>query len=203
MTDKTETEFKVGDILDLTKYFGNTKRLCNGRKEIHALYGVSDKFTLHGEEFRNIEGHSNAYVSSSGRVVKITVYGVREQKQSEGDRYLRVSLKSASVMIHRAFIVNPKNLPCVNHKNGDKHDNRATNLEWVTYSENQQHSYDVLKRLPPHSKLNERDIGLILKLTNLGVDRKTVSEAFEVNKTTINDILNGKSVRANRLSGGI
>lgn len=36
----------------------------------------------------------------------------------------------------------PKHNP--NHKNGRKNDNSATNLEWLTYSENTLHSYYVL-----------------------------------------------------------
>ena len=43
-------------------------------------------------------------------------------------------------LVAKAFIPNPDELPCVNHKNGRKLDNRANNLEWVTYSENTNHA---------------------------------------------------------------
>lgn len=47
-------------------------------------------------------------------------------------------------LIATVFIPNPDNLPCVNHKNGIKTDNRVDNLEWCTYRDNLIHSVNVL-----------------------------------------------------------
>lgn len=64
--------------------------------------------------------------------------------------YQLVSLENRKFMYHRViasvFVPNPDNKPEVNHKNGIKSDNRIENLEWMTRSENIQHSFDVLKK---------------------------------------------------------
>jgi HNH endonuclease len=72
---------------------------------------------------------------------------------SHGYRSLHASKNGVrkTFLVHRVvaelFLSNPSQLPCVNHKNGVKVFNAASNLEWCTHSHNIQHAFTSLARL--------------------------------------------------------
>lgn len=82
----------------------------------------------------------DGYVVSSDGTVFSKKHGTPLKPTDNGRGYKRVTLwrngKPKCVYVHRlvanAFIPNPNNLPQVNHKDENKSNNRADNLEWCT-----------------------------------------------------------------------
>ena len=56
------------------------------------------------------------------------------------DKYLTVYVDSKNVLKHRLiaiqFIPNPDNLPCIDHVNHNRTDNRINNLRWCSHTQN-------------------------------------------------------------------
>lgn len=109
------------------------------------------------EIWEDIEDYKGVYqISCLGRL-KSFKYGktkiLKPQLDKKGYYRIRLYLNGYTInthAVHRlvaiAFIPNPENKPTVNHKKGIKTDNRASELEWATYSENNLHSYRELNR---------------------------------------------------------
>lgn len=108
-----------------------------------------------------------------------------------------------SLKIHKVlaqlFIPNPENKKCINHKNGNKHDYSLSNLEWATYSENSQHAIDtglaVRYKGEKHSraKLTEDQVYEILDMHKSGMCYSEIASKYNLHKTNIGKIVNGKS----------
>jgi len=80
--------------------------------------------------------------------------------------------ESKTLRIHRLvgelFIPNPSNLPCINHKDGVKSNNKESNLEWCTDSDNKLHAYanGLMKGGNEYSKTRQNLPRYKLKSTN-------------------------------------
>ena len=111
------------------------------------LYQVSNIGRVKGLE-RKVKHSINGYKIVPERILKSVVTGNRG--------YLFIVLsklgKQKTFILHRlvalAFIPNPLNKRTINHKNGIKTHNSINNLEWNTYSENNQHAIDTKLRPP-------------------------------------------------------
>lgn len=107
------------------------------------------------EIWKDVVGYEGLYkVSNLGNVKSIRTNKLLCFSISN-KRYFRVGLckngKRKWSAIHRlvaeAFIPNPNNFPCVNHKDCNKQNNKLTNLEWCSYSYNNLYKNHQLKRI--------------------------------------------------------
>lgn len=108
----------------------------------------------------NLIGYEDIYmIDISGRIKNVKTQKILKPDTAKG--YKRVTLSKKGItkrfFIHRLvamnFIKNPLNKKYVNHKDGIKSNNHINNLEWVTSSENEKHSYMFLNKRPPESKI--------------------------------------------------
>lgn len=119
------------------------------------------------ESWKDIEGFEGLYrVSNKGDVKSlVNNKGVEREKilkpfiNSKG--YLQVDLcknkkryiKKVHRLVAQAFLPNPQNYPCINHKDECKTNNVVTNLEWCTQKYNTNYG-SCIKRMS-ESQIND------------------------------------------------
>ena len=109
--------------------------------------------------------------------------------------------RSTSIRVHRlvamAFVKNPNNKRCVNHKNGDRTNNHWTNLGWCTIGENVRHSIETglnnnKGENGPNAKLTNAEVREIRQFIQQGeMTQKEIAVKFGISEMTISRIKNG------------
>lgn len=147
------------------------------------------------ETWKTIKGHEGYEVSDMGRVRNRKTGLVRKLMPNDKG-YLRVQLDGSWLRAHRlvaeAFISNPQGKPQVNHIDGDKANNRAENLEWVTNVENSRHAVDTRlsgeQARPKEVVIDgaEEYESIAAAARAIGATSKAVSECIHGKRLTVN-----------------
>lgn len=170
------------------------------------------------ETWKNIKGYEGLYlVSNLGRIKSLKRQRIRKIATTRiGYCVVNLSkdgikkLKTVHRLVALAFVPNPDNKQCINHKDGNKLNNKIENLEWCTHSENSKHMVEVLG-IKPHlgkkhpeetkrkigfknSKLTLNDILTIKKRYESGATQVALAKEYDVHYVTINNVINGRQL---------
>ena len=161
------------------------------------------------ERWKPVKGYESLYeVSNTGKVRSIYRYKRVLKPMISNSGYERVDLfknkcrKQFSVhrLVAIAFIDNPDGKEIVNHKDENKRNNNAENLEWVTHIENCHYGTAISRRTThlDYSKRKVNNRNQILKCSKaiaqyskdgqLIKEWESASECARANKWTISNI---------------
>lgn len=150
-------------------------------------------------------------VDRFGNVYSLPRYGTGKFKRKmtwaprpNGYYFVTLSMnniqKRASVhrVVALAFLGEPDDSSKqVNHKNGDKSDNRVENLEWVTTSANQQHA--LANGMAPKGErsyraiITEEQAKYVISSYAEGIKQVDIAKKLGVSKHLVNFIIRGRS----------
>lgn len=151
--DEKGTLIKIWDsIISIERELGISKDIITTayrtQQSFQGYYWIDQSsLPIAGEEWKSvIIGEHTLIVSTEGRVRTLAGNITYGHKVNTG--YRAVHIGDITMVVHRiiclAFkpIENPDDYQ-VNHIDGDKHNNRISNLEWVTGSQNVQHAHTL------------------------------------------------------------
>lgn len=180
-------------------------KFTEGRQNFETCIDCLQSYkALPSVDFKWIAGTKYA-VSSEGMIwsSKRDVY-LTPCTDAFGYSVTKLGGSSKLVKIHRVvaevFLPNPENKPQVNHKDGDKSNNKVSNLEWVTEKENVVHAFATglkskcVGESNHNSKISKEEVIKIREAALGGVVcAKTLAGEYGVNRSTIRRILKGVS----------
>lgn len=146
------------------------------------------KFAYVPEGYKIYPKHTDYLVSTEGEILYRYDHKVRSNVLAPTSRYYKARIGGKYCFIHRVvaetYLDNPKNLPQVNHKDGNRLNNSVSNLEWVSAKENVQHCLRLGLQIKG-GKLSYQDVEYI---RNSNESTKALAKKFSVCKSTINNV---------------
>lgn len=148
--------------------------------------------------------HDSYTIDTLGVVTNITRNKVLAGTSiTKNNRYVKIHLDKFYAL-HRLvaehFIPNPEGLPQVNHKDGNRLNNKVSNLEWVTARTNVKHAYATQLKsnhgeLNPFRKLTEDQVLTIWSLRHTGLTAQQIVDKLRlpVGIGAVKAIRSGKS----------
>lgn len=130
-------------------------------------------------------------ISDDGSVFNVSrQVAIKGTSISANNRYRKVHLdkfRPLHRLVAEHFVPNPHPTTHtqVNHKDGDRQNNAASNLEWVTPSQNVLHAYSTKLKTNagetnPISILTERDVRDILTLAATGLTARQIRDRLNL-----------------------
>lgn len=149
------------------------------------------------EIWKEIKNNKEYFVSNYGNIRHNNKI-LKGWIQNTGYRTVALHEKKYSVhrLVAQAFIPNPEDKPQVNHIDGNKLNNKANNLEWVTSKENVKHAWD--NGLSTGSYGNKNRSKAIMQMNkdgeiiNFFVDSIEASKKVNICSRNIRKVCNGE-----------
>ena len=156
------------------------------------------------ENWKEIKGFNGKYyISVNGEIYSVPAKRILKTCVSNKG-YELVCLKSPDgkrkqYTVHRlvalTFVPNPENFPLVNHKDENKLNNKAENLEWCTYSYNNTYGEHLCKKSRTLHSLSRKECWLINLESKELKHFDSLHEAadfLQTNSTNLANVANGK-----------
>lgn len=145
------------------------------KEEIWKDLCINDTYRI--SNYGRIKNKHNKFLKLSNQVYKILSFNGKFHKVHR--------------LVARTFLENPKKLPFVNHKDGDKYNNFVDNLEWISISDNNKHAVETgLVHYSKAKKINQYSLdGTFLNTFN---SIREAMRAVGISKSSIAMMLKGK-----------
>lgn len=143
------------------------------------------------------ETYENYQVSNFGRILSLNYNHTGKSKLlkpgDDGHGYLQVDFfkdgKRKSCKVHRlvaeTFLLNPDNLPCINHKDEDKTNNLVENLEYCTYEYN--NNYGSRNERAAKANTNGKQSKPVLQFSKTGEFIREYPSTMECKRNGFNE----------------